>query len=493
MKKIIILILTFFFAYGIVQSWQFNLGSSYQDKEERELINLLYDTVTLVENNAKYPENEDTLFDVFLDEMLQNLDPHSNYFSPEAYKELLEDQEGHFFGIGVLISKPSPDAPLIVINPIEGTPAYKAGLRSGDLITEVEGKPTDKMTTKESVKMLKGPKGTEVTITIRRGEDEPFKVRLKRDEIPKNSVAYFFKTEGDVGYIRISYFGETTSEEVKKALNELKKEGAESYILDFRDNPGGYLKAAVDLCSLFLPENAEIVSLRPRRGRERKFTSSGCSEFCSVPVVVLINSGSASASEIVAGALKDNKRARVVGTRSWGKGLVQTVTPLSRGAVAITTAHYFTPSNINIQRSYSSRENYYFPELNGDDSKREGGIEPDITVVQEEIPSLALKLEIRRLFLDFAAKSQNQNLFAAGSNDDLLLEKFKESIKQKGIEYSEEEWEKSRLYILLALKREYKTLVENPGAGAKVMMPLDSQVKKAIELLNFKNVRENAA
>ncbi|MCX7829605.1 MAG: S41 family peptidase, partial [Acidobacteria bacterium] len=386
MKKTMILILSIFFAYGVVQSWQFNLDSPAGNREERELLNLLYDAVYQVEDRAKYPKDDDELFNIVLDEMLQNLDPHSNYFSPESYKELLEDQEGHFFGIGVLISKPSPEAPLIVINPIEGTPAHRAGLRSGDIITEVEGKPTDKMTTKEAVKMLKGPKGTEVTISVRRGEDEPFRVKLKRDEIPKNSVSYSFVLEEDIGYIRISYFGETTAEEVKKALKDLKKEGAKSYILDFRDNPGGSLKAAVDLCSIFLPEESPIVSVKPRRGPERNFSSFGCREFCKVPLAVLINTGSASASEIVAGALKDNKRAKIVGTKSWGKGLVQTVTPLIRGAVAVTTAHYFTPSNVNIQRSYESRENYFFPEIMGVESKREGGIEPDVYVTQEEIP-----------------------------------------------------------------------------------------------------------
>lgn len=488
-----IILLVLFFAYGVTQSWQFNFSPPSKNKEEKDLMNLLYDAITQVENSAKYPENDDALFDVVLDEMLQNLDPHSNYFSPESYKELLEDQEGHFFGIGVLISKPSPDSPLIVINPIEGTPAYKAGIRSGDLITEVEGKPTDKMTTKQSVKMLKGPKGTEVTITIRRGEDEPFKVKLKRDEIPKNSVAYYFILEKNIGYIRVSYFGETTADEVKKALKDLKKEGADSYILDLRDNPGGSLKAAVDLCSLFLKEGSDIVSLKPRRGPERKFSSFGCSEFCNVPLTVLINRGSASASEIVAGALKDNSRAKVIGTRSWGKGLVQTVTPLTRGAVAITTAHYFTPSNINIQRSYSSRENYFFPEIDEKTSEGEGGIVPDIYVVQDEIPSLALKLEIRRLFLDFVTKNQNHILFKENGKDEILLEKFKESLSQKNLEYVDEDWNKSKSYILLALKREFKTLSENPAAGAKVMMPLDSQVKKAIEILKSQIAMEKAA
>lgn len=493
MKRAMILLLTIFFVYGVVQSWQNNVFSTFSGKEERELTNLLYDAVSQVEKSAKYPESQDALFNAFLDEMLQALDPHSNYFSPEAYKELLEDQEGHFFGIGVLISKPSPDAPLIVINPIEGTPAYKAGLRNGDLITEVEGKPTDKMATKECVKMLKGPKGTPVTITIRRGDDEPFKVTLKRDEIPKNSVAYYFPIEKNIGYIRISYFGETTFEEVSNALKDLKREGAKSYILDLRDNPGGSLRAAVNLCSLFLKENSKIVSLKPRKGPERNFSSYGCFEFCKVPLVVLINRGSASASEIVAGALKDNQRAKIVGVRSWGKGLVQTVTPLPKGAVALTTAHYFTPSNINIQRNYASRENYFFPELTSKDCEREGGIEPDIYIDSEEISALALKIEIRRLFLEFATKKQNQQIFDDEKGDEMLLDKFKEYLKQKSIEFSDEEWEQSKSYLLHALKREYKTLTENVASGVKIMLPLDAQIRKALDVLKSENAIEKAA
>lgn len=471
-----------FFIYGVAQSWQNNFGFSL-DSKEKEFMDLLYDAIEQVEKTAKYPETQGEIFDAFLDEMLQNLDPHSNYFSTEAYKELLEDQEGHFYGIGVLISKPATDAPLLVINPIGETPAYKAGLRSGDLIIEIEGKPTDKMTTKQSVKMLKGPKGTEVTITIRRGDDDPFKVTLKRDEIPKNSVAYSFILDQNIGYIRISHFGETTLDEVLKSLKDLKKEGAKSFILDLRDNPGGSLKAAVDLCTIFLPEKSPIVSLKPRKGMDRNFYSYGCSSFCNVPLAVLINSGSASASEIVAGALKDNKRAKIIGVKSWGKGLVQTVTPLQKGAVAITTAHYFTPSNINIQRSYYSRESYFFPEINGKDSEREGGITPDIFVQQEEIPSLALKIEIKRLFLDFVTKKQNQQLFLNENSDEIVLDKFREYLKQKAIEYTDEEWNESKPYLILALKREFKTLNENTTEGVKVMLPLDVQINKAIEFL----------
>ena len=165
-----------------------------------------------VRAKAVDPDGEDELFDLVMDGMLQSLDPHSNYFPPDMYRELMEDQEGRFFGIGVLITKPTGSSPLLVINPIQGTPAYKAGIRSADLITEVEGKSTEKMTIKESIKMLKGPKGTKVTITISRDGGEPFKVTLERDEVPKASVPFSLLLRENIGYVKVIHFGESTGE-----------------------------------------------------------------------------------------------------------------------------------------------------------------------------------------------------------------------------------------------------------------------------------------
>lgn len=475
--------LTGFFALGVVESWQINFVSNYPSNSDKNILSTFEEAFDFVSKEACYPENSDDLMYKVLDTMLSELDPHSNYFSPEQFKELKEDQEGKFFGIGVLISKPSVDSPILVINPIEGTPAFKAGIRSGDLITEVEGVPTSQLTTKEAVKRLKGPKGTKVTITVVRGDDEPFKITLLRDEIPKNSVSYSFIIEKDIGFIKISHFGDTTIGEVKNALNNLKKSGAKSFILDLRGNPGGVLNSAIELCSLFLKSDLLVVSIRPRRGFNRDYRSYGCDEFCDVPLVVLIDNGSASASEIVAGALKDNHRAFIVGTQSWGKGLVQTVSPLIKGASAITTAHYFTPSGVNIQRNYASREHYFFPDLIDKDAFKEGGITPDFNVKEEEIPPLGLKIEIRRLFLDFVSKNSNHKFFEGENQDETLLNAFKNFVKSNDIPFTEEEWKESLSYILLALKRDYFTMKEGTESGFKVMFPLDNQLKKAIEIL----------
>jgi carboxyl-terminal processing protease len=494
-KKIMILTLIGIFFYGVAQSWQLTMDPTGRPAEEATSMELFKEAVAAVEAKAKYPPTEEELYDSFLDEMLQSLDPHSDYFSPEAFKELMEDQEGHFFGIGVLIAKPTPTSPLLIINPIQGTPAYNAGLRSGDLITEVEGKLTEKMTTKEAIKMLKGPKGTKVKIKISRSDEEPFQVELERGEIPKMSVSFSLILNGNIGFVRVMHFGETTVDELQKALDDLAGKGAKAFIIDLRDNPGGSLRAAIDMCSLFLKRGKDVVSVRPRKGFERNFVSFGCSDYCNTPIAVLINLGSASASEIVAGALQDNGRAVIIGERSWGKGLVQTVTPLRRGAAAITTAHYFTPSGKNIQRSYASRDTYLFPdEENGDESRGTGGIKPDIKVVPPKIPALALKLERERFFLDYIAKlNKKGELKLEEIRSEIFLNSFKAGAISQKIEFTQEEWQESRDYIFKALEREFRTLKENPTAGFEAMVPLDIQIKKALEVLEIELAKEQAA
>lgn len=495
MNKLMIAALVCIFSYGVVQSWQLAVEGGAAPSEEAKTLDVLREAVVLVESKAKEPATQDELFNLFMDGMLQSLDPHSDYFSPEAFRELMEDQEGHFYGIGVLIAKPTPSSPLLVINPIQGTPAYEAGLRSGDLIIEVEGKLTEKMTTKEAVKMLKGPKGTRVKIKISRSDEEPFQVELERGEIPKQSVSFSLMLGRDIGYVRVMHFGETTVEELEDALDSLSAKGARAFILDLRDNPGGSLRASVDMCSLFLRRGKSVVSVRPRKGFERNFVSFGCSKYCSTPVAVLINLGSASASEIVAGALQDNGRAVIIGERSWGKGLVQTVTPMKRGAVAITTAHYFTPSGRNIQRSYESRDSYLFPDEEKEDEPRSsGGIIPDIRIVPPKIPALALKLERERFFLDHVSKlTKKGGLKLEDVRSPAFAEAAKSAAASQKIEFTDAEWQESRDYISKALEREFRTLKENPTAGFEAMVPLDVQIKKAVEVLETDLAKEQAA
>lgn len=463
----------------------------------------------LVENrSADKPPSKELLEDS-LDGMLHRLDPHSNYYSQEVFKDLMEDQEGKFSGLGLLVAKPGPSSPLLVVTPIPDTPASRAGIRAGDVILEVEGQPTDKMTSREAVRKLKGPEGTSVTIMLGRGEGKPEQLTLKRAPIPKHTVPYAFMLGGGEGYVKVNSFGQTTVEELKRSLATLRDQGMTSLILDLRDNPGGSLPAAIGVTSLFLEKGQEVVSVRGRHSQTPiRYRATSDGPYAQVPMVVLLNLGSASASEIVSGALQDHDRALVVGERSWGKGLVQTLTPLDNGgAVAITTARYYTPSGRLIQRDYSkSYDAYYFPdeqpagvleqasklqETHTDTGKPVfggGGIAPDVAVKAEVIPPLALKLERSRAFLEFMAKRVEVGSAArAWVGSDAMVADFKASLPEGTVKADDPAWKESEPYIRCALTREALTMLDGQAAGYRAMIPVDVQLLKAEEVLKSKS------
>ncbi|RMG03277.1 MAG: S41 family peptidase [Nitrospirae bacterium] len=293
--------------------------------------------------------------------MLKTLDPHSSFMTPDAYKEMQIDTRGEFGGLGIQIG--IKDGVLTVIAPIEDTPAWRAGLKAGDKILKIEGEPTKDLTLMEAVHRLRGPKGTDVTISVfRKGWKETKDFTITRDIIKIKSVKHKVIEKG-IGYVKINQFQQRTAFELEKALRELKKEEIDSLILDLRNNPGGLLKAAVDVAEQFLPENKLVVYIKGRSGKKNEYFTSGSRPYYNWPMVVLVNQGSASASEIVAGALKDWKRAVLIGVKTFGKGSVQSVIPLSDGSgLRLTTAKYYTPNGVSIQNT---------------------GIEPDIEV---EIP-----------------------------------------------------------------------------------------------------------
>jgi carboxyl-terminal processing protease len=296
--------------------------------------------------------------------MLSSLDPHSQFLDPDEYKELKTETQGKFGGLGIEIS--IRDGLLTVITPIEDTPAWKSGIKAGDRIVKIEGELTRDITLGDAVKKLRGKPGTDVNVTILR-EDE-FKIldfKVTREIIHIQDVKNTQILQDNVGYIRLTEFREDSAKEISKALEELKKQGATALIFDLRNNPGGLLNVAIDITEDFLSEGQTIVSTRGRRESQNIVTkSSNTDHLIDWPMVVLINEGSASGSEIFAGALKDNKRAVIVGTKSFGKGSVQSVIPLPDGSgLRLTTSKYYTPSGASIH---------------------EKGINPDILV--EEAP-----------------------------------------------------------------------------------------------------------
>ena len=290
--------------------------------------------------------------------MVGTLDPHSFFMSPEEYKELMVETKGSFSGVGIEIT--TRDNVLTVVSPIEGTPAFKAGIKAGDLIIMIGGKSTKDISIMEAVKLIRGPKGSKIRLTIRRkGVEKPIDFLITRDVIPIRSVRSFF-LPSDIGYIRIRNFQGNTSQQLSKALKDMEgKKKLKGLILDLRNNPGGLLSQAVRVADEFL-DSGLIVSIKGRDKKEEKSIAHKNSTPRKYPLIVLINEGSASASEIVAGALQDNKRALILGSTTFGKGSVQTLFPLSDGSgLRLTTAIYYTPRGRSIQAS---------------------GIEPDIKV-----------------------------------------------------------------------------------------------------------------
>ena len=314
-------------------------------------IEIFTEVLRQVEKNYVEEQNSQDLIYGAIKGMVENLDPHSSFMTKEEYDELMTETQGSFSGIGIEITV--RDKILTVVSPIEGTPAYEAGMKAGDKIIMVEGESTQNMSLIEAVKKIRGPEGTKINLTVaREGVDKPLEFSITRGVIPLKSVKYYF-LEPDIGYIRISNFQSDTAEDLEKALDELEKENKlKGLVLDLRNNPGGLLSQAIDVSELFL-DSGVIVSTKGRQNSHSiQATAHKNKRDRAYPIIALVNGGSASAAEIVAGALQDNKRAIVLGTRTFGKGSVQSILPLSDGSgLRLTTARYYTPSGRSIQSS----------------------------------------------------------------------------------------------------------------------------------------------
>ncbi len=318
-----------------------------QATEPYEYLKVFTEVLTQIEKNYVEETKSIDLIHGAIRGMLATLDPHSGYMPPDVYKEVQVETKGKFGGVGIQIG--IRDKRLTVVAPIEDTPAYRAGIQSLDYIFKVDGESTKDMTLLDAVHRMRGPKGTKVTLTvIRKGVDEEIVVDLIRDEIMIQSVRGRM-LEGGVGYLRIAQFQEQTAAEQETVLSELKEKGMKSLIIDLRNNPGGLLSSAVGVTEKFIPSGKIVVSIKDRKGKRDEYRANAGDPLINIPIIVLVNAGSASASEILAGALQDWGRAVVVGTQTFGKGSVQTILPLSDGSgLRLTTAKYFTPDDRSI-------------------------------------------------------------------------------------------------------------------------------------------------
>ena len=319
------------------------------NNETYKLLNLFGDVFEHVRSNYVKQVSDKDLIEAAINGMLISLDPHSSYLNPEHFKNMQVQTQGRFGGLGIEVTM--DDGYIRVVSPIDGTPASRAGIKTGDLITRIDGKPILGLSLSQAVKLMRGKIGTSIKLTILRKNGKTLKLKLVRATIPITTVRS--RVEENLGYIRISSFSQTTETGLKREMKKLTKELGKNFsglIIDLRNNPGGLLNQAIAVSDAFL-NRGEIVSTRTREKNDHKRFHAKKGDLANGrPIVLLINGGSASASEIVAGALQDHKRAIVLGTKSFGKGSVQTIMPLGgHGAMRLTTARYYTPSGRSIQ------------------------------------------------------------------------------------------------------------------------------------------------
>ena len=453
--------------------------------------------------------------------LLETLDPHSYFLDAENFSRMSEEQKGKYYGLGIQIQK--QEDRLVVISPMEGTPAWRLGMQAGDLITHINGESTKPISDRDAVAKLRGPKGTKVNITIaREGVEKPIELTIVREEIPLYSVPYAFMLQDGIGYINIRYFAESTTEEFETKMEGLAEKGVKSLILDLRWNPGGPLFQSIDLSDEFLPKDALVVSIKGRNRRyDQQFVAVRNNQYEKIPLVVLINQGSASASEIVAGAVMDHDRGLVVGEDSWGKGLVQQIFPLaSNMAVALTIAKYYTPSGRSIQRDYTRLDDYLMDKAVPEKDREvkytgkgrkvlgQGGITPDYEVKFLLLPYTA-ELRLKGVFFAFvrkfvshqtplskkfifpqemqAAATAGQGKIQVGRDfivDAVVIEDFKEYLVSSKIAVDAKKFKEAELEIKRELEREMAAALWGTEEGWKAFEKSDPVIIKAIQAMS---------
>ena len=461
----------------------------------------------VVQSNYAEPVDVDkAVYQGAIPGMLRMLDPHSNFFDSRQFALLREDQRGKYYGVGMVVAPRENHT--VVVAPYVDAPAFKAGLRPGDVIAKVDDKSTDGLSTTEVADMLKGPKGTIVKIQVsREGWNDPLTFSVTRDEIPRHSVDIVTMLKPGIGYVRLTQFNETTDREVADALKQLNATSLDGLVLDMRNNPGGLLNEAVAVGDIFLEKNQLIVSYHGRSAPERRFYAIRGNQGMTVPLVILVNNNSASAAEIVTGAVQDHDRGLVVGDTTFGKGLVQTVTPLSENTgLALTTARYYTPSGRLIQRDYKSISLYEYhyerkvpehpTEIRQTDSGRQvtggGGITPDIVVDQPKYTKFQEEMFREDVFFPQEQGVGGFTRYFLGTRpsithsfevDDKVMKDFRDYLTKHNIHYTEPEFAENQDWVKRKIKQE--VFMSNFGTqeGFKVLLEADPQVQKAVEAI----------
>jgi carboxyl-terminal processing protease len=499
---------------GSVMQRKVGAQSSEDESQIRDNLKNFSDVYALVEKNYAEPLNGDkadgAIYDGAIPGMLRVLDPHSNFYDPKAYARMQEDQRGHYYGVGMVIQQQGNK--VYVITPYEGTPSYKAGIRPGDVISAIDGKSAEGMTSDAVAKSLKGPKGTHVQVTmVREGQAQPLVFDLVRDEISHPSVDLAFEIKPGIGYIHLTQFQETTGQEVIDAINgfgDLK-----GLVFDLRGNPGGLLSQAVEVCDHLLSKGQVIVSQRGRAYPDQVYTATHGNGGKTFPIVVLVNRNTASAAEIVSGALQDHDRALIVGETTFGKGLVQTVYNLSENTgLALTTYHYYTPSGRLIQRNYSgvSLYDYYYnhagampsnstnSEVKFTDSGRTvyggGGITPDEKIESPKNNAFQDELLYRSAFFHYAPHYLASHTVDKNFQvDDAVMKDFKAYLTSQNIPWTEADLNGVLDWVKINIEEQIITSQFGQLQGLRTLADWDPMIQKAMGYLPAAQALEDTA
>jgi carboxyl-terminal processing protease len=458
----------------------------------------------LVEQNFAEPVKSDkAVYEGAIPGMLRTLDPHSNFFDPKTYAAMREEQRARYFGVGMTIRQGGEKT--IIVAPFNGSPALKAGIRPGDSLVEVNDKTTKGLNTTQVVDMIKGPRGTPVQLKIaREGLDQPLLFNVVRDEIPRPSVSEAFWLKPGIAYVEVKNFtDENTSRELSEKLKKLGENNIKGLVLDLRENPGGLLNEGIEVAGHFLKKGQLVVSHRGRTQPNKSFsahTNNGGREY---PMVVVVNRRSASAAEIVSGALQDHDRAWILGETTFGKGLVQTVFPLTENtAVALTTMHYYTPSGRLIQRDYSNISflDYYYnnkgdqknmSDVKMTDSGRTvyggGGITPDEKYDTPKLNKFQIELLRKFTFFNFSSKYfgpiKDAKLPENWQPDDKLVAQFHDFLPKNDVQFTETEFNDNKQWVKNTLRQEMYITAFTLDDSDRVRIEQDPEIMKAIEAM----------
>ncbi|MGD9141339.1 MAG: S41 family peptidase [bacterium] len=469
----------------------------------RDSLILFNEVMTLVREDYVDRVDFEKLIEGSIRGMLDTLDPHTTYLSKKQYDDLMVSTHGSFGGLGIEID--IRNEWLTVIAPIEGTPAHNMGIRGGDQIIAIEGVSTRGITITEAVSKLRGPKGTQVTITLRRaGEEEPMDYTITRDIIEIKSVPFASMLDDEIGYVRIAQFSEKTSKELRDALRDLRNDGMDKLIIDLRRNTGGLLTQAIEVSEQFLNPGEKIVSTRGRRSQQnREYSAGSRAQGGDYPLIVLVDHASASASEIVAGCIQDLDRGIVVGTTTFGKGTVQSVLRLPGGnALKITTAKYYTPSGrcINLDPE-ATEESAIIRDESAPDSGTVyhteggrvvlggGGIRPDISVEPDTIPPIVSRVARAGLIFEYAVRyvADNEDIPENFGDDLGLMDGFEDFLAEKDFDFEEVEFEEGKDFMSIMLRSEIARKVFGDEAAYRISLERDSQLQKTVDIIRGSN------